>query len=79
LYRCVCPAHGSAAPIWGTTLYSDDSSVCAAAVHAGLISFATGGTVTIRIQPGRSAYTGSSSHGVASQSVGRPGSFQFAK
>jgi LCCL domain len=75
----VCPAHGSSAPIWGTTLYSDDSSVCAAAVHTGLISFATGRTVTIKIEPGKAAYAGSSSHGVVSQSVGKPGSFQFVK
>jgi hypothetical protein len=61
-----CPA-GSPGSIWGTDLYTDDSSVCTAAVHVGLITADTGGRVTIEIRPGASAYTGSLRFGVESR------------
>src|SRR5260221_202315 len=38
----VCPANGSRGRVWGTDVYTDDSSVCTAAVHKGLITTATG-------------------------------------
>src|SRR5438094_8727666 len=37
------PANGSPASVWGTDLYTDDSSVGTAAVHSGLITPAQGG------------------------------------
>ncbi|HKY60547.1 MAG TPA: LCCL domain-containing protein, partial [Gemmatimonadota bacterium] len=58
-----CPPGGSAGPLWGTGTHTDDSSVCTAAVHAGLITFQDGGTVTIEIQPGQTSYTGSPGYG----------------
>ena len=51
-YVYTCPFYGVAGSIWGTDVYTDDSSVCTAAVHAGLITLAGGGTVTIEIRPG---------------------------
>ena len=48
----VCPADGKPATIYGTDVYTDDSSVCTAAVHDGKITTADGGTVTIEIRPG---------------------------
>ena len=73
-----CPAAGSADGIWGTDIYTYDSSICTAAVHAGLISFANGGIVTIRLVPGQASYTGSTRNGVTSQSYGAwSGSFIF--
>ena len=42
-------ARGSAGPVYGTDIYSDDSSICTAAVHAGRVDFAEGGLVTIQI------------------------------
>jgi hypothetical protein len=32
-----CPSPGEARSVWGSDIYTDDSSVCTAAVHAGLI------------------------------------------
>lgn len=61
-----CPPGGSASPIWGTGLYTDDSSVCTAAVHAGLITFEQGGIVTIKIRPGREDYRGTVQNHVVS-------------
>lgn len=73
-----CSAEGTAFPVWGTDLYTDDSSVCTAAVHAGLISFAKGGEVTFEIRPVATSYEGSERNGVTSLDRGRwRGSFVF--
>jgi hypothetical protein len=67
-YVYTCPFYGTADSIWGTDVYTDDSSVCTAAVHAGLITLAGGGSVTIEIRPGQSSYTGSTRNGITSSS-----------
>jgi hypothetical protein len=74
-----CPGNGSPNDVWGTGVYTDDSSVCTAAVHHGLIGFA-GGSITIEIRPGQSSYRGSSGHGVQSENYGAfSGSFMFLR
>lgn len=65
--QVTCPAGGTAHTIWGTDVYTDDSSVCTAAVHAGVISLEHGGTFTAIVAPGESEYAASTRHGVASQ------------
>jgi hypothetical protein len=73
-----CPAGGIASGVWGTDVYSDDSSVCAAAVHAGLISLVTGGSVAIEIRAAAPTYQASTRRGVASASLTEAaGSFVF--
>jgi len=52
--------------VWGTGTYSDDSSVCAAGVHAGAITFADGGVVVFEVMAGQESYTGSNQNGVES-------------
>lgn len=37
--RVYCPPGGAARTVWGTRVYTYDSSVCTAAVHAGLATF----------------------------------------
>jgi hypothetical protein len=69
-YVFTCPSYGTASNIWGTDVYTDDSSVCTAAVHTGQLTLAGGGTVTIEIRPGQSSYTGSTRNGITSQSYG---------
>jgi hypothetical protein len=77
-YRLTCPAGGTLGPVWGTDLYTDDSSICSAAVHAGLITVAFGGTVTIEIRPGQPHYMGTGRNGVVSGAYGPwTGSFIF--
>ena len=74
-----CPSDGSIEDVYGTDTYTDDTSVCSAAVHAGLITVATGGDVTIEIRPGAASYTGSTRHGVTSQDYDSwSGSYVFA-
>lgn len=65
-----CPAGGTAHTVWGTDVYTSDSSVCTAGVHAGKISLAQGGRVTIEMRPGQSGYQASTRNGVSTQSWG---------
>ena len=61
-----CPPGGQEFTIWGTDVYTDDSSVCTAAVHVGTITLAEGGTVTIEIRPGEEEYDASERNGISS-------------
>ena len=53
--------------VWGTDIYTDNSSICAAGVHAGVITVA-GGPVTIEEIDGLETYAGTSRNGVVSLS-----------
>jgi hypothetical protein len=63
-----CPKYGSIGNVYGTDIYTDDSPVCTAAVHAGVISLAGGGLVTIEIRPDAGSYTGSTRNRITSSS-----------
>jgi hypothetical protein len=77
-YTFTLPAGGTADSVWGTDVYTDDSSIGTAAVHAGVITLAAGGSVTIRILPGQSSYAGSTANGVTSGDWDAyEGSFEF--
>ncbi len=65
-----CPAGGTFSTVWGTDLYTDDSSICTAAVHVGRITVQTGGRVTIETRDGASSYAGSSRNGVNTSNWG---------
>ena len=65
-----CPAGGTADTVWGTDVYTDDSSVCTAAVHAGVITLGDGGMVTIEIRPSEDSYDASEANGISAQSYG---------
>ena len=72
-YAFRCPGAGSAKTIYGNDIYTDDSSICTAAVHVGLISLEHGGVVTIEIRPGRSTYGSTTRHGIKSINFGEYG------
>lgn len=79
-FMCACPANGVARTIYGSDIYTDDSSICTAAVHAGLISLQGGGAVTIEIRPGEKSYAASTGNGVTSLTYGAwHGSFVFIR
>ena len=44
-----CPPNGAPGTVWGSDIYSDDSSICTAAAHSGRITRAAGGVVQIQI------------------------------
>src|SRR3954467_13996727 len=51
--------------LWGTDIYTTDSAICRAGIHAGAISPA-GGTLAVRLDAGQPAYRGSMRNGVTS-------------
>lgn len=67
-YRC--PPRGAASPIWGTDLYTQDSSVCTAGAHTGRITVFAGGVVVIETRVGAAGYIGSTRNGITSLSTG---------
>ena len=69
-YVYTCPSYGAAYSVWGTDVYTDDSSVCTAAVHTGSITLAGGGVVTIEIRPGQDSYSGTTRNGITSANWG---------
>ncbi|MCP3100200.1 hypothetical protein LZ198_15105 [Myxococcus sp. K15C18031901] len=74
--QCACGA-ASGGAVWGTDIYTDDSDVCTAAVHAGVIP-ASGGNVTLTIRPGQGSYTGTTRNGFSTYSYGAwDGSYSF--
>lgn len=79
LVAYLCPPDGDVAgEVYGTGTYADDSKVCTAAVHAGVINPVEGGRVVIEIAPGADSYTGSEANGVTSLDYGPwDGSFTF--
>lgn len=65
--------------VYGTGVYTDDSSIAAAAVHAGLV--APGKTAVVRLTtlPGQASYSGSTSNGITSNSYSQyTGSYSLA-
>src|SRR5262249_41216328 len=56
----------TAATIWGTDVYTDDSPLAVAAVHAGVLRPGQRGTVKVTILPGQTAYAGSLRNGIRS-------------
>jgi hypothetical protein len=73
-----CSADGPLGSAWGTDTYTDDSSICTAAVHSGVITVEDGGSVVIEIAPGQASYQGSSANGVTTSDYGAfDGSFTF--
>ena len=72
------PGCGDAGGLWGSDVYTADSAICRAGIHAGLVSRERGGSVRIVLEPGRPAYRGSVRNGVRSGDYGSyPKSFRF--
>lgn len=57
-FRCP-PGKPMPSRVSGSGPYTDDSSICSAAVHAGAIHAKDGGDVAIEIRPGQARYAGS--------------------
>lgn len=73
-----CPKKGQLGDVWGSDVYADDSSICSAAVHGGLITVADGGAIAIRLLPGQSKYIATTQNEVTSDALGEWfGSFTF--
>jgi hypothetical protein len=63
-----------AGPLWGTDVYTGDSSLAAVCVHAGLLKPGESGIVRAEACQPLAQYSGSTRNGVASHDFGRYGS-----
>lgn len=71
---------GGMGPLWGTDVYTTDSSVAAAAVHAGVLRLGQAGVVKVRVVAPPPVFTGSTRNGVTSGAFGAfQGAFQVIK
>ena len=59
--------------VWGSDVYTDDSSIAAAAVHAGLLRPGETGTIMMTVQEGAPSYSASSRNGIDSSNYGEWG------
>jgi Ca2+-binding EF-hand superfamily protein len=74
-FRVIGSANGG---VWGSGVYTADSTLAVAAVHAGLLKVGERGTVWIRILEPPQAFTGTTAHGITTDSFGLfPGAFRF--
>lgn len=62
--------------IWGSEVYTSDSHLGAAAVHAGVLEPGEHAVLLLKILPGQKSYRGTTSNGVTSNSYG-PWSVSF--
>jgi hypothetical protein len=69
-FTCTCNAEAiQQGGVWGTDAYTDDSGLCRAALHAGVIP-GSGGAVTVLREAGRPLYIGSLRNGIQSSDYG---------
>jgi hypothetical protein len=80
-FTVTLPADGDATwTIYGTEIYTSDSEIGTAAVHAGLIDAASGGTVTVEYVAGQDSYTSTEANGITSEDYGSwDHSYKFVK
>jgi len=56
--------------VWGTDVYTDDSTLGKAAVHAGVLQVGQTSVIKVTILPGQDSYAGSERNGIATSSYG---------
>ena len=61
----------TAGSVWGTDIYTGDSALAAAAVHAGAVKAGETAVVRVRVMPPLAQYPGSVRFGVTSHDYGR--------
>lgn len=77
VHTCTCPPGPHDLPIWGSGIYTGDSHICTAAVHAGVIG-PEGGEVTVMEVPQPDEYPSTTANGVTSRSWDDPAFFAMA-
>jgi hypothetical protein len=68
-YTCTCGPAGVGGSVWGTGVYTTDSSLCGAAVHAGAIS-GTPAVITVKPAGGCAKYVGTTANGITTGNWG---------
>ncbi|WP_372841561.1 LCCL domain-containing protein, partial [Phaeovulum sp.] len=68
-YVCNCTPNDFDGSIWGSGIYTSDSSICTAALHAGAVG-PTGGDIHVVARPGQEKYNSTTQNGVNSSEWG---------
>lgn len=80
IYTFLVTGNTSGGTVWGSDIYTDDSNIAMAAVHAGVLKNGETGIVKIEMLAGRSSYTASTRNGVTTKNyTSWPGSYRFVK
>ncbi len=81
LLSCSCPADTYiSGDIWGTGTYTDDTHICTAAYHDGVMARGAGGTVVFELAGPQEDFPSSVRNGLESREWGTyQGSFRFVK
>ncbi|MGB7340692.1 MAG: LCCL domain-containing protein, partial [Phototrophicaceae bacterium] len=69
-FAVICPADGERRSIWGTEIYTSDSSMCTAAAHMGLITLEDGGEFVVTFLDGQEEYEGTEQNGIETSNWG---------
>jgi hypothetical protein len=79
-FTCSCPAHADPAPVYGTDVYTPDSGLCTAAVHAGALQHGAAGSVIVQIVASPPVFKGTTRNGIKSEVWPKPAAaaIQFA-
>lgn len=79
-YSCACPVLGEPAIVYGSDVYTADSSICTAAVHAGALQRSAAGSVTLQTIASPQVFKGATRNGIKSEAWAQPAdaAFQFA-
>lgn len=79
VFSLVCPAiKGGEGKVVGTDVYSEDSAVCYAAIHAGALKPGEPGVVHVLVGDGAKSFESSERNGITSREYGHwPHSFSF--
>jgi hypothetical protein len=66
--------------VWGTDVYTSDSRLAIAAVHAGVLKEGETGVVRVMLMDPPPAFAGSSRHGITTSAYGQyQGAYQFVR
>ncbi len=69
-----------AGTVWGSDVYTTDSALASAAVHAGAVKMGQTGVVKVTILPGQNGYVGTTRNGISTSGYGPyPGSYKVSK
>jgi hypothetical protein len=66
---CQCDRIEGDASVWGSDVYTSDSRLCHAALHAGVVK-REGGLIQAHRRPGRASYRGTTRNGLTSMNYG---------
>ncbi|GAB5494596.1 MAG: hypothetical protein Phog2KO_48110 [Phototrophicaceae bacterium] len=69
-FAVTCPEDGEVSSIWGTEIYTSDSSMCTAAAHMGLIDLEDGGSFVVTFLEGQEEYEGTEQNDIETSSWG---------